>query len=95
VCSLAVVFEQFIWTQSIELKPSVVERRNLVDRVLRPLPFYRALTLAEKRRLAGDTRPRRALLRARRECEASGSRAAACACEEIMPRAYTRRAHTL
>jgi len=49
---LAVVFEEFIWTQSVEPKPSVVERRNLVEQVLRKLPFYRALNLVERRRLA-------------------------------------------
>ena len=39
---LAVVFEQFIWTQSTEAEPTVVERRQLVDNVLGGLEFYQA-----------------------------------------------------
>jgi hypothetical protein len=37
-----VVFEQFIWAQSVEFEPSVVERRHLVDSVLGGLEFYQA-----------------------------------------------------
>ena len=49
---LAVVFEQFIWTQSVETEPSVVDRRKLVDSVLGGLEFYTALTKGEKTKLA-------------------------------------------
>ena len=50
---LAVVFEQFIWTQSSgSAPPSVVEQRKLVASVLSTLEFFQALTERERRQLS-------------------------------------------
>ena len=49
---LAVVFEEFIWTQSVEVKPSIVERRNLVEQVLKQVEFYQRMSPVERRKLA-------------------------------------------